>query len=1098
MLSVSELLDSLGLGQYAPTFAENDVDLKTLAILSNDDLKELGIPFGPRKRILHALLATQQPETVATAEERRHLTVLFCDMVGFTERAQRIDTEVLQDIIRSYEDACAACVARYDGYVFQRLGDGIIAFFGYPLAHEREAERAIRAGLEIVEAMTRIDIPDTKKLEVRIGIATGIVVVSPDGRNAVGETMNLAARLQGVAAPGNVVVSPSVRRLAGHELECEDLGEHALKGIAGPSRIFRARGFNPAQKDRTPLIGRAREMDILLERWNAIQAKGAGQLVALRGEPGIGKSGVASAFAAYLESNGFQTLRFQCSPFHLNSAFYPVVAHLEAELDLRRDEPADSKLNKLEALFSVTSGLPREDVRFVAAMMSIPFQERYGPLEISPRLAKLETMRVLAAMVKAAAFSNPCLLLLEDAHWADPTTLDILDLWVKQLPGIPQLALVTYRPEFEPRWPDEGYVTTLDIARLTAENSQEIISRVAGGKSLPAEIVGQIIARTDGVPLFVEELTRTIIESGDLIVAGDRYVYSGASLGISIPETLRDSLTARLDRLLKAKRPAQIGAVIGRSFSYELLAALEELDEANLDEGLTQLTASGLATCEGIKPQANYVFRHALIQDVAYESLLKSHRRPLHAKLARLLEERSPDMRNREPEVLAQHYDAAGDAETAVPLWLRAGEVAMQRFAVPEAVTHLRKGLNLIEALPPAPARDIAELQLRAALGPALVAQRGWGHPELETVLEPAWSLARSLQHHKGYLPILHALWVHAMCVDRLAASLVWAQNLLVTGEETGDDSLVIVGHRAASASSFWLGDFIAAREHGDLLHAMHDSQRHWHIAQVTNNDPLTGEGVYRSQYLWMLGYPDQAVAASDAKDDHARRRNHPFDLAFALTLGAQVFDFLGEPEKLLRRTDEADSIGRKYGVALLWEVMAEISRGIAALRAGRHDESIACLDRGITRLAATGHRIWIAYLRALQAETMALTGELEAAAARLDESLARIAAGEEKAHYAEVLRLKGWVLMRQKKWDEAERTLRAAISVAQDQQAKSWELRSATTLAQLLIDSGRRGQARDLLSGIYGWFSEGFATKDLQSAKALLNTLQTEGDSKT
>lgn len=1103
MPSLSDWLKTHDLEQYASIFIENEVDFRTLQVLTDNDLKELGLPFGPRKRLLNALLGVKQAEVTAPAAtpvgERRQLTVLFCDMVGFTELAHSVDPEVLQTIVRGYEDACAVCITRYEGYVFQRLGDGIVAFFGFPLAHEGEAERAIRAGLEIVETMARLDVPEVGRLNVRIGIATGMVVVASGERGAVGETMNLAARLQGSAQPGTIVVSERVHRLAGGAFDYEDLGKCDLKGIARPTRAYRILGVSAAasrfdaatQKGLTPLVGREYELGVLLERWQRVQHDGAGQAVLLSGEPGIGKSRIVSALRERLEARGVTTLRFQCSPFYVNSAFYPIGANFERALAFGRDESPASRLDKLEALVVGHYGQPLQDVRFIAAMLSIPYQERYGPLAMTPRLAKEETIRVLVDIVTAAARAQPSLMLFEDVHWADPTTLEVLGLLIARLSTIPLLVVLTHRSEFESRWSDHAGVTALSLAKLTPAQSRALVSGLAGGKALPAGLAEQIIAKTDGVPLFVEELTKTILESGDLKDEGDHYVYAGTSASVSIPETLRDSLTARLDRVAAVKEIAQVGAVIGREFSYELIAALGLKTDAALAHALALLTEVGLAFSRGTIPDAVYTFKHALVQDAAYDSLLKSQRQPLHGKIARVLEERWPETRDTEPELLAHHYTAAGLNEAAVPFWRRAGEVAMQRFALPEAVTHLRKGMTLLETLPPAPERDLMELGLRTVLGPAIVAQSGWGHSEVNRILEPAWALAESLEHRPSYVPVLNALWVHYLCVDRLAVSLQWAENLLAAGAAAHDESLEIVGHRAASASYYWLGDFTSARKHGDIVQSMYDSQRHWHIAQLTNTDPLTGEGIYRAQYLWMLGYPDQAVAASDAKDEHARRRNHPFDLAFALTLGAQAFDFRCEPDELLRRTEEAERVGREHGVALLWEIMAEISRGVAWLRAGRAADSVAQLEKAIARLTATGHRIWIWYLRALQAEGLALSGDLEGASALIDESVRQIENGEERSHYAEVLRLKGWLLIQHGKLEEAEVNLRAAIDVARGQQAKSWELRAATTLSRLLADRGDRASAREQLARVYCWFTEGFDTKDLKEAKALLDVLQ-------
>ncbi len=1096
--SVEDWLKTHGLEQYLSVFIENEVDFRTLRILTDADLQELGLPFGPRKRLLNALADTAQQEITASSGERRQLTVLFCDIVGFTELSQRVDPEVLQNIARIYEDACAVCVTRYEGYVYQRLGDGIVAVFGYPLAHEGEAERAIRAGLEIIEKIARLDVPEVGRLKVRIGIASGIVVIATGEKNLVGNTLNLAARLQSVAKPGTVVVSERVRKLARGEFDYDDLGEFELKGIATPTRAFRVTGISSvetrfdaaSQKGMMPLVGRDREVDALLERWRLIQDRKAGQAVLLSGEPGIGKSRLLSTLREHLEAEGVRPLQFQCSPFYVNSAYYPITVHLERALKIERGDTPETKMDKLEEFAVTRYGLPMEDMRFLAAIMSIPYQERYGAIANAPRLAKVETIRVLVNLLQATASVHPSLMLFEDAHWADPTSLEVLEQLFEHLRDIPLLVLVAHRPDFEPKWrPHEG-VSKLSLSKLTSAQSGALIAKLAGGKKLPDKLAQQIIRRAEGVPLFVEELTKTILESGDLVLEGQRFVYSGTSVSVAIPETLRDLLMARLDRTVTVKRVAQVGAVIGREFSYDLIAALNVMGTGDLDEALAHLAALELAFCRGVMPNAVFRFKHALVQDAAYDSLLKSERKQIHGKIAAVLEERWPDVRDGEPELLAHHYTEAGRIEAAVPYWKRAGEAAMRRFALTEAITYLRKGMQLLETLPSSPERDLTELGLRTMLGPAIVAQYGWGHGEISVILEPAWRLAELLEHNPSYVPVLNALSVHYLCIDKLARSREWADSLMAAGTEADNDDLIVVGHRAASASCFWLGDFSAARKHGDIVQSIYDPERHWHLAQLTNTDPLTGEGIYRAQYLWMTGYPDQALAASEAKDANARRRGHPFDLAFSLTLGAQVFDFLSEPEELLRRTEEAERVGRQHGVVLLSEVLAEISRGIALLHSGQPAKSVTQLDKAITKLAATGHRIWINYLQALRAQGLALSGDLNAAMTILDESLQRIESGEERAHYAEVLRLKGWLHIQRREYEEAERWLRASIDVARRQQAKSWELRATATLARLLADQGEEAEARAMLSESYNWFTEGFHTRDLREAKALLDSL--------
>ena len=1099
-----EWLTSHNLEQFAEIFDENEVDLPTLRVLTESDLKELNLPFGPRKRILNLLheektrAKSALPPDISTSE-RRQLTVLFCDMVGFTKLSYKLDAEAMQDVMRGYEEACAACVDRYEGYVFRILGDGVVAFFGFPLAHEAEAERAVRAALDIIEVMTRLHLPGAGRLQVRIGITSGMVVVASGERNAVGETINLAARLQTIAKPGSVVVSESVRRMAGGGFEYEDLGVKELKGVSGLTKVYRVLGVSRAesrfeaatQQRLTPIVGRDTEISTLVDAWRQVHETGTGRAILLRGEAGIGKSRTVSALRERLQNEPSQTDLFQCSPFFVNSAFYPIRAAFERALHFGRDDDAEARLDKLEAVVIDRLGLARDDMRLIAALLLIPYQERYGAILVSPKVAKEETMRVLIEFVRAESRAGPTLLLFEDAHWADPTTLDLLERFVDLLADIPALLVITARPEFNSPLTTNPAVAVMDLAKFTPAQSGSLVANVVGGKALPPGLAAQIIARTDGVPLFVEELTKTILESGDLIVEGDRYAYAGSSAGVTIPETLRDSLMARLDRVAVSKEIAQVGSVIGREFSYELSAGLELMSEDALSEGLQHLTSSGLATCHGEIPNAVYTFSHALVQDAAYESLLKSRRKQLHGDIAHLLEERWPETRETAPELLAFHYGSAEQYRVAAPLWLQAGEAAIERFALPEAITNLRTGLSAVAKLRPSKNRDQMEISLRTVLGPALVAHRGWAHAEVSQTLEPAWRLACSLKQHAAYLPILNALSVHYLSAGQLAESLRWANILLQAGAESGDDRLKLVGHRAASSSHYWLGEFAAAREAGDRVLALYDPERHWGLAALTNTDPFTGEGIYRGQFLWMLGYPDQALAATQAMEANARRRGHPFDLAFALTLGAQLYGYLNDSDTLQQRAEEAGQIGEERGIALIGDIMAEISRSVAWLHAGRLAEALPQLDRSIERLMQTGHRIWIWYLKALRAKGLAQTGDIEGGWVLIQECVARIEAGEERSHYAEVLRLKGWILILRDKPGQAITTLRKAMAVARDQAAKSWELRAATTLAQLLASRGDNADALAVLAPVYDWFTEGLHTRDLQAAATLLEEIR-------
>jgi class 3 adenylate cyclase len=649
MSDIRRWLTDLELERFSDTFEREELTPGNLRELSDDDLKDLGLPLGPRKTILKAIEALRTsnaippprspdantPEQVAdksfasntaAEEERRQLTVLFCDMVRFTEIANRVDPEVLQKIIRVYEDTCAACITRYEGYVFQRLGDGIVAFFGYPLAHESEAERAIHAGLEIIAAFSKLNVPEVGRLAVRIGVATGLVVVSSPEKGAVGETAALASRLQAIAQPGNIVVSERVYRLAGGTFDYEDMGEQALKGFAQHTRAYRIVGVSEAmsrfeaatREGLTPLVGREQELGLLLDRW-ALSREGEGQVVLLSGEPGIGKSRILTALRERLAGQHVQPLRFHCSPYYVNSALWPSIGNFERALKLARDESPESKLDKLEALIVTHYGRPLTDVRFIASILSIPREDRYTALPMTPQKHKDETLRCLVDLAEAAARKQPSVMLYEDVHWADPTSLEALDLLIDRVRSFPLLIVLTHRPEFQSRWGAHGHVAGLNLSKLTRVQSGALVSNLAGSKALPADLVQQILAKTDGVPLFVEELTKSILESNQLKEATDRYEYAGNARSITIPATLRDSLMARLDRYMPVKEIAQMGAAIGREFSYELIAAVAPRPKAELEDSLNRLTASGLAFCRGTPPEATYTFKHALVQDAAYE-----------------------------------------------------------------------------------------------------------------------------------------------------------------------------------------------------------------------------------------------------------------------------------------------------------------------------------------------------------------------------------------------------------------------------------------------------------------------------------------------
>jgi class 3 adenylate cyclase/tetratricopeptide (TPR) repeat protein len=722
--SIRQWLAGLGLEQYAAAFERDDVDINVLPELSEADLQQLGVSLGHRKRILAALRdangaldrrtlerSPAPPVESLTAEgERRQVSVLFCDLVGSTALSNRLDPEDYRRVLARYHETGIGCVQRFEGFVAQIQGDGIVAYFGYPLAHEGEAERAIRAALAIVQALSALDVGLGAPLAVRIGVASGLVVVShvlaPD-KSAVGETPNLAQRLQTLAQPGEVMVSERTRALARGAFDYAERGLHTLKGIAEPTRVWQVLGpsgaasrFEAATADAlTPMVGREQEIALLVDRWERARA-GEGQVVLLQGEPGIGKSRMLRAFRERLGDRIELALQYQCSPYYVNSAFYPIIDHLERALRFERDDSAEARLDKIERRVTGELGRTATECQLLACVMTLPAETRYRPLEMTPQRRKEETVALLVDIVAQIACQQAAVVLFEDVHWADPSTIEVLTALVARAERLPLLVLITYRPEFQPPWIAHSHVTPIGLTRLSRAQGANIALRVAGGKPLPSDLTVQIVDKTDGVPLFIEELTRAVLESGIVVDTGERYDCRGESGKLTIPATLRDSLMARLDRLLPAKEVAQIGACLGREFDHELLRAVSPMSEAQLDVALGELTASELVFRRGIPPRASYLFKHALVQDAAYDSLLKSKRQALHAQIAEAIRERFPAKARSEPELLAHHYTEAGITDQAILYWQRAGELAQQRFALQEAVGSYRRAVQLLGTAP--------------------------------------------------------------------------------------------------------------------------------------------------------------------------------------------------------------------------------------------------------------------------------------------------------------------------------------------------------------------------------------------------------------
>jgi class 3 adenylate cyclase/predicted ATPase len=1113
MSSLRDWLQANGLDQYSEDFRANGIDLDVIESLNDDDLRELGLNLGDRKRFLAAIAPAPQADRRATPSakakplegERRQLTVLFCDMVGFTELASRLDPEVLQDIVRSYEDTCAAAITRFDGYVYQRLGDGIVAFFGYPLAHEGEAERAIRAGLDIIDAFSTLEVPEVGHLSVRIGIATGMVVVASAEKGAVGETMNLASRLQGIAPVNTIVVSERVYRLAGGSFEYVDLGEQALKGISERTHAHRIAGVSEVTSrfeashagQLTPLVGRDLELGLLMDRW-AHAREGEGQVVLLSGEPGIGKSRVLSALRERLEGEGPKALRFQCSPYYINSAFWPAINNFERALKFERDESSESKLDKLESLIVGHYERPLSDVRFVASMLSIPCDERYGEVSMTPQKYKDETLRTLVDLTEAAARKKPSVVLYEDLHWADPTSLEVLDLLVGRVKDIPLLVVFTHRPEFGNRWVDHGHVSALNMSKLTRAQSRAMVFEIAADKTLPDELLEQILARTDGVPLFVEELTKSILESGQLTDAGDHYEYAGKSLNVSIPATLRDSLMARLDRYAPVKEIAQIGAAIGREFSYELISAVAPLETSTHDQALKQLTDSGLAFRRGTPPDATYTFKHALVQDAAYDSLLKSKRQKLHGRIAKVLEERFPAITHNEPEVLAYHEERAGLTEQAIAHRLLAGQRATSRSANVEAVRQLELALALLSSLTQTPHRDHMELRLRVALGNPLIASTTRSHAS-EEVRDNSAQAAKLCERVDDPALLFPALY--GQCVQLHASGMhdeAWpvSERILMFANKYDDRVGKLTGYRMKGILKTMKGDLGEAKDCLQKVVSLYDPDADQDLRLVFGQDPYVAAQSYLSFVLSLMGYAQQAARLECKAIECAKGMDHPFSYAYSLCWTGCVATLVrGDISKVISRANELASVCKAEGFHH-WFAMSQFVLAFAHRERSKKKVNFRQFLEGYPYATWPNRLLGVTmttpFYSVLSTRMIAAPEALDASLEHIDNAIRVATDGAENWATPEMLRIRGCLQLETTRRDNAaEADFIKSIEMAHAQQARLWELRTSISLARLWKEQGKHREAHDLLEPVYRWFTEGFDTKDLKEAKALLEELE-------
>jgi class 3 adenylate cyclase/DNA-binding winged helix-turn-helix (wHTH) protein/tetratricopeptide (TPR) repeat protein len=1057
--------------------------------------------------------------------ERRHLTLLFCDLVDSTPLAAHLDPEELREVVRAYHAVCAKVIERFDGHIAQYLGDGLLVYFGYPRAHEDDAQRAVRVGLGIVEALgplqKRLQQEQGVGLAVRVGIHTGLVVVGDMGegarheRLALGEAPNLAARLQGLAPPDTVLISATTARLVQGWFVYEALGDQTLKGFSAPMPVYRVLGESGVQSrldmvsvsGLTPLVGREQEVELLLKRWE--QAKeGLGQIVVLSGEAGIGKSRLVRAVQDHLAGEPHTRLECRCSPYAQHSALYPVITLGRRLLQWQRDEAPEVTLGKLEAALAPYDVSLPEVVPLLASLLSLPLSDRYAALQLTPERQKQKTLEAILALLLAHAAQQPVLFIVEDLQWADPSTLELLTLFIDQAATAGILTLLTGRPEFHPPWACEAHLTSLTLGRLPPTQVEQMIDRMTGGKRLPAAVRQEVVAKTDGVPLFVEELTKMVLESGLLREQADHYELLDTLPSLAIPTTLHDSLMARLDRLGNAKEVAQLGATLGRTFPYELLRAVSPWTEERLQHALEQLVEAELLHQRGVPPQVTYIFKHALIQEAAYQSLLKRKRQQYHQRTVHILEQHFPEITETRPELLAYYATEAGLPALAIPYWQRAGYRAVERSANVEAISHFTKGLELLKALPATPERGQQELTLHLALGSPLMIIKGQAAPEVERIYTRALEFGQQVGDNAQHFAALKGLVRFNNSAGRFRTAREVAEQGLALAQRVHEPTLLWEAHLELGSTLFFLGELVSACLHLEQGLALYAPEQSCDHVFSSGAHPQAFGLSHVAWTLWLLGYPNRALTRSQEALALAQQLSHPYILARALHYAASVHQFRREMPLVRQCAEVLLALSHEHGFTR-YIGRGMVMRGWALVEQGAAEEGIEQLRQGIaicrTVADEAGRPVFLASL----AEAYEKVGQPEAGLRELAEALAVAHKTQELRWEAELYRLKGELLLQaagsgpdastftphsicgRAHLAEAEICFKRALEVARRQQAKSLELRGTMSLSRLWQSQGKRTEARHMLSEIYTWFSEGFETLDLQEAKGLLETLQ-------
>jgi class 3 adenylate cyclase/predicted ATPase len=1114
MQQIADWLKKLGMSEYAERFAENRIDFLVLRDLTDQDLKDLGVVLGDRRKLLRAIaslddkpaaaepapaLAPASPPTPAIVApaaqavgERRHVTVMFCDLVDSTGISAKLDAEEWRDLVGAYLDTSSAAVTEMGGQVAKKLGDGLMALFGYPVAQENDAERAVRSALAIQRALGELNRKNegTGKpaLSARVAIESGPVVVDSAGE-IYGDVPNIASRAQALAEPGAVVVTARVQRQVAGLFVAEERGSHQLKGVAEPVTLFRlirasGSGRRAGQRHLTPLVGRDEEIAMLMRRWERAR-QGDGQLVLIVGEPGLGKSRLIEEFHARLREVPHTWTEWSCSQLLQNTPLYPI-----AEWGRQRfggaEIPAERQLADLGNTLALIKLDPAENVPLLAPLLDIPLPPERAPA-LAPEELRRRQLAALTNWVMAGAKVQPVVLALEDLHWADPTTLDVLRGIAERGALAPLLVLMTARPEFRPPWGARSHHGTISLVPLDRHQVRHMVEELAARHALSKEMIEGVTERTGGVPLFVEEVTRLLLERGE---------QGGIQ---AIPPTLQQSLTARLDRLGPTRDVAQIGAVIGRGFSYSLIRAVAEIEDATLQPALERLAEADILLVQGLPPESEYRFKHALIQDAAYENLLKSRRQVLHRRVGEVLRDQFVASAAAAPELLAHHFAQAGLIEAAIEWWGKAGQRSLERSALVEAAEQLTRALGPIAALPATPALRREQIKLQVALITPLMHVKGYAAPETKAaaeqarlLIEKAEALGEPPEDPLLLFSVLYGFWIASYIAVNGDVCRDLAAHFLALAEKRGATVPLMIGHRLMGASFLFTGDIAQGRAHYDRAIALYDPAEHRRLATRFSHDSRVAIFSFRSLALWMLGYPEGALADANHALKDAREIGHATTLMYALgyaTLLTHIY--CGDYAAANAQADEVVALADEKG-AVFWKALGMMNQGCVLTLTGKASDAVQIITAGLTVYRSTGSTVWIPFYLSYQARAYADVGKFHDAWRCVSEAMAAMETTKERWCEAEINRTAGEIALMSPEPDaaKAEAHFERALAVARKQQAKSLELRAAMSMARLWRDQGKPQQARELLAPVYGWFTEGFDTLDLKEAKALLDEL--------